>query len=150
MTAPPFPGSRLCAAPAASAGGLHSQDVAGVQAESALVGKGFGSGLVAAWQEPVLAGRSGGSTGQAPGLAVTALGDQGDRDVFEHLQVALDAVAASGTAGAAASGADLVAADPHGERALQRLDGRISRIRHARVNRRLAGDAEPRAGVNLT
>jgi len=83
--------------------GEHSWDVASVQAEGALPRGGFGLSLVATGEAPVLAGRSWSSAGEAPGLAVSAFGDQRHGHVLEHLQVALDAVTASCAAGSAAA-----------------------------------------------
>lgn len=122
---PLFTGS----APSPAARGEHPQDVTGLQPERALVGQPLGSRLVAARQQPVLAGGAGLAAGQAPRLRHPALGDQRDGNVLQHLQVALDPLTPGCPARAAAPSPQPVAQHTHRVGPLQRLGRGVPRVR---------------------
>ena len=69
-----------------------------------------------------------------PTASTTPFGDQRDGRVLEHLDLAHDAVAAGGDAGAAAARPQRVAPHAHRVRALERLDRRVARVRHRGVH----------------
>ena len=92
--------------------------------------------LVAAGQQPVLPHRPGLAAGEAPRLRHPPLGDERHRHVLEHLEVALDALAARRRARAAALPAQPVAQHPHRERPLERLDRACSSCWSSRCGRR--------------
>jgi hypothetical protein len=68
----------------------------------------------------------------------SALRDERDRDVLEHLEVSLDTLASRTEPGATAAAPERVPPNPHRVRPLKRFDGSVPRICHARVNSRLA------------
>ena len=111
-----------------------------------LVAQLLGPGLVAARQQPVLPVAPGSAAGQAPRSRRSALGDQRHRDVLEHLEVPLHAVAARRRPRSAASSAQGQAAHPQRVGPLQRLDRRVAGVGHARLHAThpgQAGDAHP-------
>jgi len=91
---------RWWGAVAAAARRPQAQDVTGRETARHLVGQPLGRVLVTTGHEPVLPRRTRPAAVETPRRAGTAFGDERQRDVLEHLEVALDAVAAPPAAGA--------------------------------------------------
>ena len=99
-------------APTTAARRQHPQDIAGFQLDRALVGQALRPALVAPRQQPVLPHRTRLATGQAPRLRDPPLGDERHGGVGQHLEVALDPLAAWRRPGAAAPPPQAVDAAP--------------------------------------
>lgn len=117
----------------------HPYDVAGLQADRALVGEALGPTLVGLRPQPVLVGGAGLAAGQPVRARHRALGDHRDGHVLEDLQDALDALAIRRQAVAAASPAQPVAKHPQRSTAHRSADP-------VRLHQRLA---QAVAGVDL-
>src|SRR5581483_4926682 len=81
------------------------------------------------------------AAGHAPRPRRAALGDERDGRVFEHLEIALDAVAAREGARSATVATEAVAAHAHRVGALERFDRRVEGVGHAGVDAAHAGEA---------
>ena len=82
--------------PAATARGEHPENIPSSQSNGALVEKGLSQGFIATRQQPVLPDRPRASAGEPPRLGDSTLGDEARRAVLQHLEVALDSLAAAG------------------------------------------------------
>src|SRR6266487_7141315 len=115
-------------APAAAARRLDPQPVAGLELALALRRQGLAV-------QRVGARRTVAARGAAARRMPPALGDQREAHRRQRLELANDAVAAAMAAAAAAPAPEPELADPQGELCLERLDGRVKRVRHRDVDR---------------
>src|SRR2546430_1336479 len=104
--------------------------IEGGELGGAFVGQASGHFRVPPREHPVLPGRSRLSAVEPPRRAEAPLGDERPRGGLEHLELALDTVAAGVRAGAAATSPQPVAVHANRERPLERFDGRVARVRH--------------------
>lgn len=82
--------------------------------------------------------RSGLTTRETPWLRDASLGDQRHRRVLEHLEVALDSLAARRPPSTTASSPQPIPQHPQREGPLQRFDGGVPRVGHGGVDAGLA------------
>src|SRR6266516_5130328 len=115
------------ASPPAAARRLDRDDVAGGEVERDLGRHGLAVEEVASW-------RARRAAPLAPRCVCTTLADDRETAVFEHAQLAYDALTAAMPAGAAGAPSQPIALDPQRVLQLERLDRSRERVRHRDVH----------------